>query len=122
MNVGVLVIEVSCATLGKSSPAVPVPNEFVLQVVEVGELGTFGQLPGDLARRGPHQVVVEHLATVGVVVAQEVLVQPLVMSGEGEPYLVTDDGSGQPHAGVENLQDVGSWYQVGICRQRHGRN
>src|SRR5206468_6025090 len=68
------------------------------------------------------QVVVEHLATVGVVVAQEVLVQPLVMSGEGEPYLVTDDGSGQPHAGVENLQDVGSWYQVGICRQRHGRN
>ncbi len=82
MHVGILVVEVSRAAFGERAAAVPVANQLVLQVVEVRELRGARHLPRHLRRGGPHQVVVQHLRAVRVVVAEEVLIETLIVQNQ----------------------------------------
>ena len=114
MHVGILVVEVSRAAFGERAAAVPVANQLVLQVVEIRELRRARHLPRHLCRGGPHQVVVQHLRAVRIVVAEEVLIETLIVRREREPDPVAHDRTGEPCADVVDLQDVRAGHDVRV--------
>ena len=122
MHVGVLVVEISRGAVGERAAAVSVTDFLVLKIVEVRELRAPRHLPRHLGAEIPHDVVVQHLLAGGVVAAEDVLIQNLIVRREREPDLVADDRSTEPRAGVVDFQDVGARQDVRIGGERGRRH
>ncbi len=83
----VLVVVVRRPRVGERS-AEAMPVHLALQREVVGQLAVLAHLPRDFVVRRVEVVIVGRLRAVGVVAAEEVLQQLLIVVGRGEPQLV----------------------------------
>ena len=93
-----------------------------LQREVVGHLAGLVDLPGDLVVGRVEVVVVRRLRAVGVVAAQEVLQQLLIVIRRREPQLVLHRRAGEPEARIPDVVDVGTRLEFRVGRQHRGRH
>ena len=117
----VLVVVVRRLRVGERS-AEAMAVHLALQREVVRQLAVLIDLPRDLVVGRVEVVVVGRLRAVGVVAAEEVLQQLLIVVGRGEPQLVLLDRAGEPEARIPDVVDVGARLEFRVGRQHRGRH